>query len=136
MRLFCKKNVYKWYKNFKEGRESVKNEQRPGRPSTSTDEQNANKIKDLVLKNIRLTIRDLADTVVILIRSVNTILKILSCLRCVKFRLIPKMLNCSERKHRVNISKTVISDYQDIMKHIITGDLDLHLQPGNSRSIE
>lgn len=132
MRLFCKKNVYKWYKNFKEGRESVKNEQRPGRPSTSTDEQNANKIKDLVLKNIRLTIRDLADTVVILIRSVNTILKILSCLRCVKFRLIPKMLNCSERKHRVNISKTVISDYQDIMKHIITGDLDLHLQPGNS----
>ena len=33
------KNVYKWYKDFKEGRERVDDLERPGRPSTSTDEQ-------------------------------------------------------------------------------------------------
>ena len=32
------KNVYKWYKDFKEGRERVDDLEHPGWPSTSTDE--------------------------------------------------------------------------------------------------
>ena len=39
------KNVYKWYKDFKEDRERVDYLERPGRPSTSTDEQHVNQIK-------------------------------------------------------------------------------------------
>ena len=40
------KNVYKWYKDCKEGRERVDDLERPGRPSTSTDEQHLNQIKE------------------------------------------------------------------------------------------
>ena len=69
------KNVYKWYKDFKEGRECVDDLERPGRPSTSTDEQYANQIKELVHKNRRLTIRDLADTTCISRGSHNTVSK-------------------------------------------------------------
>ena len=36
------KNVYNWYKDFKEGRERVDDLERPGRRSTSTDEQHVN----------------------------------------------------------------------------------------------
>ena len=36
------KNVYMWYKDFKKGRERVDDLERPGRPSTSTDEQYVN----------------------------------------------------------------------------------------------
>ena len=45
------KNVYKWHKDFKEGRERVDDLERPGRPSTSTDEQHVSQIKELVHKN-------------------------------------------------------------------------------------
>ena len=70
-----KKNVYKRYKQFQEGRERVEDEQCPERLSTSTDENHVKKIKDLVLKNHQLTVRDLADTIGISKGSVNTILK-------------------------------------------------------------
>ena len=69
------KNVYKWYKNFKEGRERVDDLERPGRPSTSTDEQHVNQIKELVHKNRRLTTGDLADTIGIPTGSLNTVSK-------------------------------------------------------------
>ena len=55
------KNAYKWYKDFKEGREPFDDLERPGRPATSTDEQHVNQIKELVHKNRRLTIINLAD---------------------------------------------------------------------------
>ena len=54
------KNVHKWYKDFKEGRESVDDLERPGRPSASTDEKHVNQVKELVHKNRRLASRDLA----------------------------------------------------------------------------
>lgn len=57
------RNVYKWYKLFKEGREAVEDEPRSGRPSTSTTDEKINKIKELVLANRRLSQRALVAMV-------------------------------------------------------------------------
>ena len=53
--IMWQKNAYKWYKDFKKGRERVDDLERPGPPSTSTDEQHVNQIKELAHKNRRLT---------------------------------------------------------------------------------
>lgn len=45
------KNVYKWTYEFKESQEQVEDELLFGRPSTSTDEGQVQKIEDLVLDN-------------------------------------------------------------------------------------
>ena len=42
--------VYKWVKRFSEGRESVTDEERPGRPATSRAEENIAKFRQICVK--------------------------------------------------------------------------------------
>ncbi|KYN31622.1 hypothetical protein ALC56_14120 [Trachymyrmex septentrionalis] len=44
-------NVYRWYKMFSEGREDVNDEERAGRPSTSTTDDNIDEVKKIILAN-------------------------------------------------------------------------------------
>ncbi|KAK4876851.1 hypothetical protein RN001_009357 [Aquatica leii] len=68
-------SIFDWCKLFKESRERVDDEPRPGRPATSTDDQYVNKMTELVLENRRLTVRDRTGTVGISEGAVKTILK-------------------------------------------------------------
>ena len=45
------KLVYKWYKLFTKGREEVNDDARPGRPSTSTTNENTKAVKKIVMEN-------------------------------------------------------------------------------------
>ena len=68
-----KTRVYEWYKHFQDGREDVENDERPGRPSTSTTDENVEKVKEMVMNHRRITIRDVADDVGISIGSCHKI---------------------------------------------------------------
>ena len=54
--------VYKWVKRFSEGRESVTDEERLGRP-TSRTEENIAKVRQIVRENHRLTVRSITEQV-------------------------------------------------------------------------
>ena len=53
------KSVYKWYKLFIEGREEVNDDARPGRPSTSTTNENTEAVKKIVMENRRFLLEKL-----------------------------------------------------------------------------
>ncbi|UYV78520.1 hypothetical protein LAZ67_16001878 [Cordylochernes scorpioides] len=62
-------NVYRWYKMFSEGREDVNDEERAGRPSTSTIDEKINEVEKIILANRRITVREAAEDLNISIGS-------------------------------------------------------------------
>lgn len=64
-----KTRVYEWYKRFQEGREDVEDDERPGRPSTSISDENVEKVKEIIMNDRRITIREVAEDVGISIGS-------------------------------------------------------------------
>ena len=64
-----KTRVYEWYKRFQDGREDVEDDEGPGRPSTSTTYENVEKVKEMVMNDRRITVREVADDVGISISS-------------------------------------------------------------------
>jgi histone-lysine N-methyltransferase SETMAR len=48
--------VYQWVKQFKEGRESLKDDPRPGRPSTARNEQKVAQVREKIQADRCLTI--------------------------------------------------------------------------------
>ena len=61
--IMMKTAVYKWVKRFSEGRESVTDEERSGRPTTSRTEENIAKVRQIVRENRRQTVRNIAEQV-------------------------------------------------------------------------
>jgi len=54
---------YEWFKRFKEGRITVGEDPRPGRTSTSSNDDHAERVRVVIRGNRRLTVREGADEV-------------------------------------------------------------------------
>ena len=65
---------YEWFKRFKEGRISVSEDPRPGRPSTSTDDRHIKRVREVIHGNRCFTVREVAEEVGISVGSCNAIL--------------------------------------------------------------
>ncbi|EGI60444.1 FLJ37770-like protein, partial [Acromyrmex echinatior] len=48
---------YELHERFRSGRESIENNERSGRPSTSKTDENINKVREMLANNRKLTIR-------------------------------------------------------------------------------
>ncbi|CAK9819055.1 Protein GVQW3 [Anthophora quadrimaculata] len=64
-------NVFRWHERFRSGRESVEDDKRSGRPSTSKTDENIDKIKEMLSENCKLTIREQAADLNIAYESVQ-----------------------------------------------------------------
>ncbi|UYV82490.1 hypothetical protein LAZ67_21002496 [Cordylochernes scorpioides] len=118
-------NVYRWYKMFSEGREYVNDDERAGRPSTSTTDEKIDEVEKMILANRRITVREVAEDLYISIGSCHSIFIIDLGMRRVAAKFVPKLLNCDQKQHRMNIANEMLDSVRDdpnLLQRVITGD--------------
>jgi len=93
--------VYKWVKSFSEGRESVTDEERSGRPATSRTEKNIAKFRQILRENRRLTVWSIAEQVNIDRETVRKILTEDLDMRKVCAKMVRKELTEEQKQRRV-----------------------------------
>ena len=119
------KSIYKWYKLFTEGREEVNDYARPGRPSTSTTNENTEAVKNIVMENSRITIREVAEDVGVSVGLCHAIFSDILGLKRVAAEFVPKLLNFDQKTRRMNIAQEMLNDVNDdpdLLKRVIPGD--------------
>ncbi|UYV65192.1 hypothetical protein LAZ67_3003525 [Cordylochernes scorpioides] len=113
-------NVYRWYKMFSEGREDVNDEERAGRPSTSTTDEKINEVEKMILAK-----SEVAEDLNISIGSCHSIFINDLGMRRVAAKFVPKLLNCDQKQHRMNIANEMLDSVRDdpnLLQRVITGD--------------
>ncbi|XP_033610182.1 uncharacterized protein LOC111871520 isoform X2 [Cryptotermes secundus] len=123
--VMSKTRVYEWYKRFQDGREDVADDERPGRPSTSTTDENVEKVKAMIMNDRRITIREVADDVGISIGSCHEIFSNVLGMKRVAAKFVPKLLNFEQKQRRMEVAQESLKEVNDdaeLLKRVITGD--------------
>ncbi|UYV81526.1 K02A2.6-like [Cordylochernes scorpioides] len=95
-----RRRVFEWYKRFKEGREESADNERSGRPSTSTTPGYKNKVLKLVREDRRITVREFAEEAGISFGSTQSIMKDNLGVRRLNVFLVPKDLTFDQKNAR------------------------------------
>ncbi|XP_050934319.1 zinc finger protein 280D [Lates calcarifer] len=115
---------FEWHSRFKRGRTSLEDNERSGRPSTSTTPENVQEIERLVRQNRRITIKEIADTVNVSFGTVHTILTSNLNMHRIAAKLMPRVLTPEQKQHRVEVCEDLYQQAQNdptFMLRIITG---------------
>ena len=107
---FCSKlleddvlSVLEWFKRFKEGRTSVKDNERPGRPSTSKTNETVARVREIIRNNRQLTIREVIEDVGISYDSCQEILTKELGMSRIAAKFVPRLLTDEQKQNRKTI---------------------------------
>ena len=107
---------------FCEGRESVTDEERSGRPATSRTEENIAKVRQILRENRRLTVGSIAEQVNIDRETVRKILTEDLDMRKVCGKMVPKEFTEEQKQRSVTICQDLLEMQDDILGRVIAGD--------------
>ncbi|XP_076037308.1 protein GVQW3-like [Oratosquilla oratoria] len=117
--------IKEWYNRSKDGRTTVESVPRSGRPSTCRNDQVIAKVNAVVMRDRRVTIREITEEVDISTFSVHTIMTEDLAMKRVAGKFMPKLLKRSKSNFVVEVSQDVLDSRNsdpDFMNTIITGD--------------
>jgi hypothetical protein len=118
--------VYERIAMFKNGRTSVTDDERSGRPSTSTAEENTERVHAMILDNRRVTIDEMVYHLLISHGSVHEITHNRLGFRKVCARWVSKQLTEEHKRNRLAICRSLLNRYGQegdaFLRRIITGD--------------
>ncbi|UYV74896.1 hypothetical protein LAZ67_12001710 [Cordylochernes scorpioides] len=88
-----------------------------GRPGTSTTDEQIYEVEKMILANRRITVREVGSCHSIFINDLG--------MRRVAAKFVPKLLNCDQKQHRMNIANEMLDSVRDdpnLLQRVITGD--------------
>ena len=127
--------VFKWVCRFNDGRESIENDPRMGRPVSVLREKNIATLKTLIEKDAGYTVQEIEELSGIHSSSVLKILRERLGLLKICGRWVPHLLTDEQKQSRVRLASQVIEKYDKCdprrFEEIVTGDETwiYHFQP-------
>ncbi|KAJ8935783.1 hypothetical protein NQ318_018410 [Aromia moschata] len=106
-------NALRKHKAFAEGREDVNDENRAGRPSTSSSDDNVKRVRDLLNIDRRLSVRLISETLDITKTIVHEIVSESLGMRKVCAKLVPKVLTDYQKARRVETCQELLDTCED-----------------------
>ena len=117
--------AFEWHKRFREAREECEDDQRSGRPVTSSTDSNIDRVKQLVRADRRLTVRMICEELLI---GRDALCKILTGnlkMRKLCAKMVPKILSEYQRQQRFTVCQDITERLEaepDLLNSFITGD--------------
>lgn len=117
--------VFKWFSRFKEGRESLRDDKRGGRPMV-INATLVTSVKEFIEEDRRRTVREAAEAIDTSYGTVRTILHDYLNMNRICARWVPKLLSTDEQNRRVDVSRQFLRRHaregDEFLKRIITCD--------------
>lgn len=117
--------VYEWFKRFESGRETLNDDERPGRPKTGLSEENITKVREFIKNNKKSSVKFIEMELGIPQTTVYRILTEVLGLKKVNSRFVPHKLTEDQKFDRIEHSKDIIKNARkdpNFLKTIVTGD--------------
>jgi histone-lysine N-methyltransferase SETMAR len=114
--------VYQRVKRFKDGRESLKDDPRQGRPSTARNEQKVAQVREKICADRCLTIREIAEEVNVSCGSCQAILSEDLAMRHVAAKFVPRLLSDDQKSQHIEVCEELKQSVEIFVSRIITGD--------------
>ena len=111
--------VHKWFIEFRCGCISTSDAERPGRPKEMTSEEMIDKIHEIVLNDRRLKVREISETVNVLVERVWHILHECFGMRKLSARREPRLLTADHKRARVVASEQCLGMFQRKSKEFL-----------------
>ena len=117
--------AFEWFKKFKDGRQSVLDDVRIGRPVVVRQPAKIEKIRDMIYQNRRITIREIVEEMGVSFGTVQKIIHEDLRLKRKASKFVPKILTPEQKEIRKTISQNMlemVSDDKEWMNKVISGD--------------
>jgi hypothetical protein len=117
--------VFRWHKDFVNGREMVEDEQRSGRPTSVRTNTNVDRVRAFIRQDRSLTIGKITDVININECTVHQIVTQDFFIKKVCAKMVPKNLNSDQKAPRNEVTAEILERLETeagFLNRAITGD--------------